>query len=71
MITPLQIEKIKSDDDKTANDDNETKRSDMEIAHQEETNQGNVEEGNKDTPDEYRHSLWKWPSGRSKLTKVV
>lgn len=71
MITPLQIEKIKSDDDKIANDDNETKHSDMEIAHQEETNQGNVEEGNKDTPDEYRHSLWKWPSGRSKLTKTT
>lgn len=45
----------------------------MEMTCQEdsqEVNQGNVEEGNKETVDEYAHSLWKWPSGRSKLTKV-
>ncbi|XP_050360492.1 sodium/potassium/calcium exchanger 4 isoform X2 [Nymphalis io] len=67
----LQVEKIKNDDDKSLNGENDPKVSDMEIACQEETNQGNVEEGNKEVVEEYRHSLWKWPSGRSKLTKTT
>lgn len=72
ITSSLQIEKIKSDDiSSITNEDGETKHSDMEIAHQEETNQRNIEDGNKDTSDEYHHSLWKWPSGRSKLTKVI
>ncbi|XP_046977385.1 sodium/potassium/calcium exchanger 4 isoform X1 [Vanessa cardui] len=67
----LQVEKIKNDDDKSVSGENEPKVSDMEIACQEEANQGNVEEGNKEVVEEYRHSLWKWPSGRSKLTKTT
>nr|XP_026498214.1 sodium/potassium/calcium exchanger 4 isoform X2 [Vanessa tameamea] len=67
----LQVEKIKNDDDKSVSGENDPKVSDMEIACQEETNQGNVEEGNKEVVEEYRHSLWKWPSGRSKLTKTT
>lgn len=69
--TSLQIEKFNNDDDKIANEENEPKSSDMEIACQEESHQGNVEEGSKETSDEYHHSLWKWPSGRCKLTKVA
>ncbi|XP_045458114.1 sodium/potassium/calcium exchanger 3 [Melitaea cinxia] len=69
--TTQQIEKFKNDDDKSANGENDSKVGDMEIACQEDTNQSNVEEGNKEAVEEYRHSLWKWPSGRSKLTKTT
>lgn len=66
-----QVEKFRNDDDKSVNDENDSKVGDMEIACQEDTNQSNVEEGNKEAVEQYRHSLWKWPSGRSKLTKVT
>ncbi|CAH0716132.1 unnamed protein product, partial [Brenthis ino] len=70
-VASLQIEKINNDDDKIVNEENEPKPNDMEIAYQEDSHQGNVEEGSKETSDEYHHSLWKWPSGRSKLTKTT
>ncbi|XP_045784252.1 sodium/potassium/calcium exchanger 5 isoform X2 [Maniola jurtina] len=71
--TSLPIEKSKNDDD-TINVQADPKVGTMEIACQEdnqEVNQGNVEEGNKATVDAYEHSLWKWPTGRSKLTKIT
>lgn len=50
--------------------DVETKTNDAEVVRSE-PNAVQVawEEANKE-PDEYQHSLWKWPSGRSWLTKV-
>lgn len=67
------VEKSINDDD-NINVQADPKVGTMEITCQEdslEVNQGNVEEGNKETVAEYEHSLWKWPSGRSKLTKVT
>ncbi|XP_039763363.1 sodium/potassium/calcium exchanger 3 isoform X4 [Pararge aegeria] len=71
--TSLRVEKHKNDDE-NINAQAEPKISTMEIACQEETqevNEGNLEEGNKETLDKYEHSLWKWPTGRSKLTKIT
>ncbi|XP_072930483.1 sodium/potassium/calcium exchanger 3 isoform X2 [Epargyreus clarus] len=63
----------KSDDIKTINIEVESKIGDMEIASQEVNVDQvvEVEEENKDETDEYEHSLWKWPSGRSKITKTT
>lgn len=47
----------------------ESKPNEMEIACIDETVE-ELEIANKEKVDEYEHSLWKWPSGRSWLTKV-
>lgn len=50
----------------------ESKANDVEIANPEENAAvANVEENNKEAEDKYVHSLWKWPTGRSWLTKVT
>lgn len=51
--------------------DMENKDNDVEVENSEE-NQSvvNVDENNKEGEDKYVHSLWKWPTGRSWLTKV-
>ncbi|XP_041987394.1 sodium/potassium/calcium exchanger 3 isoform X2 [Aricia agestis] len=58
------------DEDQITNDEHIPKI-DNEIALQDEINQVNIEEGNKEAADEYEHSLWKWPSGRSAITKAT
>lgn len=68
-VVESQSEKVVSDDDNNKNDDIISKISDTDITIQEEPTQQNVEEVNRDV-DEYKHSIWKWPSGRSKFTKV-
>lgn len=63
------IEKISDDD---LNVRVECKSNDIEIVCNTEENvaQQNMEVGDKEAVDEYEHSLWKWPSGRSCFTKV-
>lgn len=64
-----QIEKV-NDDDKNTNVQVEPKSNDFEIACSADENvaqQNTVD----DREDEYEHSLWKWPSGRSCFTKVI
>ncbi|XP_038216724.1 sodium/potassium/calcium exchanger 3 isoform X2 [Zerene cesonia] len=56
-------------DDAKVNDDTTVNVGDMEIVHSDEVNQ-NVDT-NKEALDENEHSLWKWPSGRSNLTKAT
>lgn len=52
--------------------DIESKANDVEIANPEENAAvANIDENNKDAEDKYVHSLWKWPTGRSWLTKVT
>lgn len=63
-----------ADGDKTKNIcvDIESKANDVEVANPEDNaTVVNVEENNKETEDKYVHSLWKWPTGRSWLTKVT
>ncbi|XP_075990855.1 sodium/potassium/calcium exchanger zydeco isoform X2 [Anticarsia gemmatalis] len=51
--------------------DIESKNNDMDVATIDESvQQTNSEENNK-AVDEYEHSLWKWPSGRSCFTKTA
>lgn len=64
--TELQIDKTKIEE----TNEEEHRISNMEIATPEDGNRENIEQGNKESIDEYEHSLWKWPSGRSNLTKV-
>ncbi|XP_068617429.1 sodium/potassium/calcium exchanger 3 [Battus philenor] len=60
------------DEDKNINIQVEPKICETEIANQEDNNsKGDVEDANRSETDEYEHSLWKWPSGRSNLTKVT
>ncbi|CAH0578195.1 unnamed protein product [Chrysodeixis includens] len=50
--------------------DIEAKVNDIEVANPEEVvAPASVAESNKDAEDKYEHSLWKWPTGRSWLTK--
>nr|XP_021187578.2 sodium/potassium/calcium exchanger 3 isoform X2 [Helicoverpa armigera] len=52
--------------------DIENKANDVEIVHHEDSIAvANVDEANKEVEDKYVHSLWKWPSGRSWLTKAT
>lgn len=52
--------------------DIEAKVNDIEIANPEENvTPASVGESNKEAEDKYEHSLWKWPTGRSWLTKVI
>lgn len=62
-----------ADGEKTNNTciDIDSKTNDMEVAKSDENlQQANVDDSNK-AADEYEHSLWKWPSGRSCFTKVL
>ncbi|XP_023953917.1 sodium/potassium/calcium exchanger 3 isoform X3 [Bicyclus anynana] len=70
--TSLQIEKSKNDDD-SINVQVDPKVSTMEIAIQGDNQEiiQDIEEASKEPTDKYEHSLWKWPSGRSKLTKIT
>ncbi|CAG9558394.1 unnamed protein product [Danaus chrysippus] len=65
--TELQIDKAKIEE----TNEEEHRISNMEIATPEDGNRENIEQGNKESIDEYEHSLWKWPSGRSNLTKIT
>lgn len=57
--------------DKNISIDIESKANDLEIANPEETVAPAIaDETNKEAEDKYVHSLWKWPSRRSWLTKV-
>ncbi|XP_047040878.1 sodium/potassium/calcium exchanger 3 isoform X6 [Helicoverpa zea] len=52
--------------------DIENKANDVEIVHHEDSIAvANVDDANKEVEDKYVHSLWKWPSGRSWLTKAT
>lgn len=58
-------------DDKNKNNEVECRTIEMEVvAAEENVNEANTEEANKEAKDDYEHSLWKWPAGRSCLTKV-
>ncbi|XP_022118341.1 sodium/potassium/calcium exchanger 3 [Pieris rapae] len=61
--------KISKEQEVKTNEDTSVNVLDMEIVHSDEVNQ-NVDT-NKEVLDEYEHSLWKWPTGRSKLTKAT
>lgn len=65
----LQLQTSDGGKSKIMQADNESKNIDMEIACPDE-NQPNQDDNNKEPTDEYEHSLWKWPSGRSWLSKV-
>ncbi|XP_028167449.1 sodium/potassium/calcium exchanger 3-like isoform X3 [Ostrinia furnacalis] len=69
----LRTEKVSDDErNKIVDIEVEHKSNDVEIACTEEnTGQQNLEVGDKDPVDEYEHSLWKWPSGRSCITKTT
>ncbi|XP_031767305.1 probable sodium/potassium/calcium exchanger CG1090 isoform X2 [Galleria mellonella] len=71
-IESSQIEKTSlAEIEKTKNNDVETRTIDMDIVCSEDNvNQSNTDE-TKDGVDEYEHSLWKWPTGRSCLTKTT
>ncbi|XP_049885509.1 sodium/potassium/calcium exchanger 5 isoform X1 [Pectinophora gossypiella] len=57
---------------KVVNIEIDSKTNDSEPARPDEgVNQTSVDETNKEKVDEYEHSLWKWPSGRSWLTKTT
>lgn len=59
------------DEDKNVNIEVDSKACESEIISQEDnTRKDDTGETNKSETDEYEHSLWKWPSGRSYLTKV-
>ncbi|XP_053624234.1 sodium/potassium/calcium exchanger 5 isoform X2 [Plodia interpunctella] len=59
------------DTDKNVNEA-DSKTNDMEIGIPEENANNTItEESNKETADKYEHSLWKWPTGRSCLTKTT
>lgn len=60
---------MKTNKELEVNDETSGNVLDMEIVHSDEVDQ-NVDT-NKEVLDEYEHSLWKWPTGRSKLTKVI
>nr|XP_013189241.1 unnamed protein product [Amyelois transitella] len=64
---------IATSEDSSKNiEDTDSKTIDMEIVTPEEiADNANTEEADKETVDEYEHSLWKWPSGRSCLTKTT
>ncbi|CAF4752977.1 unnamed protein product [Pieris macdunnoughi] len=62
-------EKISKEQEVKTNEDTSVNVVDLEIVHSDEVNQ-NVDT-NKEVLDEYEHSLWKWPTGRSKLTKAT
>lgn len=70
-------QKLPADDgDKAINIciDIESKANEIEIANPEENvtpASVAVGESNKEAEDKYEHSLWKWPTGRSWLTKVI
>ncbi|XP_047524809.1 sodium/potassium/calcium exchanger 4 [Pieris napi] len=61
--------KISKEQEVKTNEDTSVNVVDLEIVHSDEVNQ-NVDT-NKEVLDEYEHSLWKWPTGRSKLTKAT
>ncbi|XP_026333075.1 sodium/potassium/calcium exchanger 3 [Hyposmocoma kahamanoa] len=66
----LQLQTSECGKSKIIQVDNESKNIDMEIACPDE-NQANQDDNNKESTDEYEHSLWKWPSGRSWLSKTT
>lgn len=65
----LQMQSSEVGKNKIIQVDNEPKTIDLEIACPDD-NQANEDDNNKEPTDEYEHSLWKWPSGRSWLSKV-
>ncbi|CAG5008167.1 unnamed protein product [Parnassius apollo] len=63
---------IVEEEDNNVNIKVDSKPSETEIVSQDENaHNDNIEEGNNNKTDEYEHSLWKWPSGRSVLTKIT
>ncbi|KAG6452279.1 sodium/potassium/calcium exchanger 4 isoform X3 [Manduca sexta] len=57
---------------KSINVEIQTKSTDLEIVCSEENpNASILDENGNDFNDKYEHSLWKWPSGRSWLTKTT
>ncbi|XP_059055190.1 sodium/potassium/calcium exchanger 3 isoform X2 [Achroia grisella] len=71
-IESSQIEKTSLGEiGKSINNDVETRTIDMDIVNPEDNvNQSNTDEI-KEAGDDYEHSLWKWPTGRSCLTKTT
>lgn len=68
----VNIPSVDGDKAKNICIDIESKVNDVEIVNPEENAVvANVEENNKEAEDKYVHSLWKWPTGRSWLTKVT
>lgn len=55
---------------KFINIDIDSKVNDIELIHADEPIQRALDDTNKDSTEKYEHSLWKWPSGRSCITKV-
>ncbi|KAI5641344.1 sodium/calcium exchanger protein domain-containing protein [Phthorimaea operculella] len=71
-IDTAQIEKGGDGQEKIINIEPDNQNNDVEVVSPEDNpNQPNAEEVNKEVVDEYKHSLWKWPSGRSWLTKTA
>lgn len=67
----LRTEKVSGDEKNNVDVQVESKCNEVEIACTEENaGQQTLEIGEKEPVDEYEHSLWKWPSGRSCFTKV-
>lgn len=65
----LQLQSSDAGKSKTIPVDNESKAIDLELACPDD-NQNNQDDNNKESTDEYEHSLCKWPSGRSWISKV-
>lgn len=72
-INTLPLEKITDDEGhiKNISIEIDSKANELGIASSEDNvNQAALEDGNNDAVDEYVHSLWKWPTGRSCFTKA-